>query len=187
MFLSQHLQQHVVAMLTGMKLLTRVLSSGTAVKSASIWLGLKSGNSGVAHVQVSAAWLKSITADFGRLLCFKQPCKISVESFYGVSCGRVKVILWCFGVVVTFSTTFSSPERSGSSSVSPLAWFLDLLPWCLFPLHGPISGPGPETRSWPPVRAPPTPQQLALKAEEGECVCVCSVCGLWFCLTTVWN
>ncbi|TWW62155.1 Collagen alpha-3(VI) chain, partial [Takifugu flavidus] len=50
-----------------------------------------------------------------------------------------------------------------------LAWSLNLLPWCLFPLLGPISGSDQETRSWPPGRAPPTPQQqLALYGEEGR-------------------
>lgn len=34
-----------------------------------------------------------------------------------------------------------------------------------------LSGSGQETRSWPPVRARPTPkQQLAVKGEAGECV-----------------
>lgn len=62
-----------------------------------------------------------------------------------------------------------------------LAWSLNLLPWCLFPLLGPLSGSGQETRSWPPGRAPPTPQQqLALYGEEGECVSVCA------CLLYLW-
>lgn len=89
------------------------------------------------------------------------------------------VVLWGGSLILFHLVNYLAPPLFSLAIFS-----LNLLPWCLFPLLGPISGSGQETRSWPPGRAPPTPQQqLALYGEEGECVCLLYLRPLTLCVS----
>lgn len=99
-------------------LLTRVLSSGTfsqigfdltCAQVRKLWCDTSPSFSGLSP--------ESITADLERLFCFKLPCKTSVDSFWWCVQGKgvvTLVVLWGCSL-----TTFSSPELSGPSFLSP--------------------------------------------------------------------
>lgn len=73
---------------------------------------------------------------------------------------------------VTSSPVLPSVQqiRAPSRSLTPASASLGVFV-CSSLSYLALSGSGQETRSWPPVRARPTPkQQLALKGEAGESV-----------------